>query len=130
MIHVEGKISQPERFFLYDFTGTSDSLLVLLNGREAIENYEYTFSPENCTLTFRSDLSNKKLSKEIGFPIQLPKGDSTFIVEKMEEGEKVFSVMRYYDTLAVYEWQQGETFYQMTVEEEKTEVAEKWLRGV
>lgn len=155
VVHVEGKIVRPEKFYLHDFSETSDSLLVLLDGREALENYEYTFSPETRTLTFRNDIhpendgiffimyqtqdgqthsfgnwskkdgdrlselswkwlskqqnippmvmkdrsgvSNKKLSKEAGFSIQLPKGDSTFIIEKMKSGERAVSVMRWFD---------------------------------
>lgn len=237
VIHIEGKITQPESFCLYDFSGTADELLVLLDGREAIENYEYTFSQENRTLVFRndihpesdglfhimyktedgethsfgnwgkkdgdrlaelqwkwmtksknappmvmkdrSDVSNRKLSKEVGFSVLLPKGDSTFIIEKMEGGEKNFSVMRWFDTnslvvecknrpflkddetkyaeemqvvqvgdasftkqkvkgiqtdgsgsekeiwLIVYEWQRDGAYYQMNVEEDKADMAEK-----
>ena len=237
VIHIEGKITQPESFCLYDFSGTTNELLVLLDGREAIENYEYTFAGESRTLTFRndihpendglfyimyqsedgethscgswdkkdgdrlaelqwkwmtktqnappmvmkdrSDISNKKLSKEVGFSVQLPKGNSTYIIEKMEDGEKLFSVMRWFDTkglvvecknrpflkgdetkyveemqvvqigdatftkqkvkgvqtddtgdekeiwLFVYEWQKGDTYYQMNVEENKIDMAEK-----
>ena len=237
VIHIEGKITQPESFCLYDFSGTTNELLVLLDGREAIENYEYTFAGESRTLTFRndihpendglfyityqsedgethsfgnwdkkdgdrlaelewkwmtktqnappmvmkdrSDISNKKLSKEVGFSVQLPKGNSTYIIEKMEDGEKLFSVMRWFDTkglvvecknrpflkgdeikyveemqvvqigdatftkqkvkgvqtddtgdekeiwLFVYEWQKDDTYYQMNVEENKIDMAEK-----
>ena len=237
VVHIEGKIAQPESFCLYDLSGTADELLVLLDDREATENYEYTFSGENRTLTFRndihperdglfhimyqtedgethsfgnwgkkdgdklaelqwkwmaktrnappmvmkdrSDVSNKKLSKEVGFSVQLPKGESTFIVEKMEDGEKQFSVMRWFDMkglvvecknqpflkgdetkyaeemqivqvgdasytkqkvkgvqtdgngsekeiwLLVYEWQKKSTYYQMNVEEDKIDMAEK-----
>ena len=237
VVHMEGKIAQPESFCLYDFSGTADELLVLLDGREAVENYEYTFSQGNRTLTFRndihpesnggfhimyqtedgethsfgnwgkkdgdklaelqwkwltktqsappmvmkdrSDVSNRKLSKEVGFSVLLPKGDSTFIIEKMEDGAKCFSVMRWFDAkalvvecknrpflkgdetkyaeemqivqvgdvsftkqkvrglqtdgngtekeiwLIVYEWQKNTTYYQMNVEEDKIDMAEK-----
>ena len=205
VIHVEGKSAQPEEFCLYDFSGTADSLLVLLDGREAAENYEYTFSPETRTITFRSDIhpetdglfhimyqaedgglhsfgnwgkkdgdklaelqwkwmtktqsappmvmkdrssvSNRKLSKEVGFSVQLPKGDTTFITETMENGEKVFSVMRWFNKdgavvecrnrpfpegdetgLSVYDWQKNGTYYQMTVEEDKADAAEKLMK--
>ena len=241
VVHMEGKIALPERFCLYDFAGEADSLLVLLDGREAMENYEYTFNPQGRILTFRNDIhpendglfhimymteagemhsfgnwgekdgdrlselqgkwlsrtqnipmtvmkdrssvSDRKLSKEAGFRIQIPKGDSTFLVENVEDGEKALSVMRWYDKaglvvecrgkpfpndgrekgdghcdgeilhlgktdvskrlvrgtrsdgsgaeeevpLAVYGWQTGGTFYQMTVDADKAHAAEDWL---
>lgn len=240
VVHIEGKISQPESFCLYDFSGTADELLVLLDGREAVENYEYTFSNESRILTFRndihpetdglfyimyqsadgethsfgnwgkedkdklaelqwkwmtktqnappmvmkdrSDVSNRNLSKEVGFSVQLPKGNSTYIIEKMEGGEKIYSVMRWFDKhgfvveckerpflrgdeteyaeemevvqidkqsytkqkiqgvqtdgkgnenkiwLVVYEWQKNGTYYQMNVEENKIDMADKIMK--
>lgn len=153
VFHIEGRAAQPEIFFLYDFEGTSDALLVLLSGREAIEGLEYSYDPQSRKLIFRNDIhpekdgkfhimyktkdgathgfgnwanddalaalqwkwvnknhgapmmamkdrsaaSNKKLSKEIGFKIELPKGSATFICESMEESKKKISVMRWYD---------------------------------
>ena len=49
----------------------------------------------------RSRVSNRKISKEVGFKINLPKGDSTFISEKMENGEKNLSVARWYDKIGL-----------------------------
>lgn len=159
VVHIEGKICQPEQFFLHDFTGDSDDLLVILGERIAIEDYEYTFDPQARLLTFRSDIhpetdgnfhigyeaangahhgfgswkekdydtlsalqwqhlhrtqgapmlvmkmrskqSDKKLSKEAGFPIALPKQhsklDGTFLVETMEDSEKRVTVQRYFE---------------------------------
>ncbi|MBP5464457.1 MAG: hypothetical protein J6Y13_04710, partial [Treponema sp.] len=56
VVPLEGKIAQPEQFTLYDFAGEADSLLVLLDGREAMENYEYTFNSQDRLLTFRNDI--------------------------------------------------------------------------
>ncbi|MBR5965404.1 MAG: hypothetical protein IK015_04750 [Treponema sp.] len=202
VVHVEGTIARPEKFYLHDFSGTAESLLVLLNGREAMENYEYTYSPEARTLTFRNDiqpesdgiffimyqtqdgqthsfgnwckkdgdklaelewnwlcktqnippmvmkdrsgLSNKKLSKEVGFSVQLPKGDSTFLIEKMEGGERVRSVMRWFDKSGLVveckdrpfsdgganqcEWEQNGTYYQMIVPDGKSDIAQKLMK--
>ena len=202
VVHVEGTIARPEKFYLHDFSGTAESLLVLLNGREAMENYEYTYSPEARTLTFRNDiqpesggiffimyqtqdgqthsfgnwgkkdgdklaelewnwlcktqnippmvmkdrngLSNKKLSKEVGFSVQLPKGDSTFLIEKMEGGERVRSVMRWFDKSGLvveckdrpfaegganqFEWERNGTYYQMNVPDGKSDIAQKMMK--
>lgn len=240
VIHIEGETVLPEKFCIYDFDGTADSLLVLLDGKEAIEDYEYVFDLGKNTISFRndihpekdakfhimyktndgamhgfgnwgkedgdtlaelqwkwlhkienapmmvmkdrSDVSNKKLSKEVGFKIELPKGTSTFISETMEGTEKQFSVMRWYDDkgfmveckktpfligddvisaeemeilhfenqqftkqkiigtqidfeenttnvpLVVYGWKKNETNYQITIEEEKVDAVEDFLK--
>ncbi len=46
----------------------------------------------------RSDLSDRKLGREVGFAIQLPKGTATFICETAEGNEKRVSVTRCYDS--------------------------------
>ncbi|MCR5622976.1 MAG: hypothetical protein K6G18_14140 [Treponema sp.] len=155
VLHIEGTSSRPERFCLHDFAGASSDLLVLLDGREAIEGYEYSYDKANRMLVFREDirpehdglfhimyetknggscgfgnwgekdgdrlaelqgqwlarlhstpplvmkdrsgLSDRKLGREVGFAIQLPKGNSTFICETADGKEKKVSVMRCYD---------------------------------
>ena len=44
----------------------------------------------------RSRLSNRRLGREVGFDIRLPKGDSTFISETVEGTRKKQTVMRWY----------------------------------
>ncbi|MBP5707348.1 MAG: hypothetical protein J6W76_08675, partial [Spirochaetales bacterium] len=44
----------------------------------------------------RSRVSNRRLSREVGFQIRLPKSDSTFISETVEGSEKRQTVMRWY----------------------------------
>ncbi len=44
----------------------------------------------------RSRLSNHRLGREVGFDLQLPKGDSTFISETVEGTRKKQTVMRWY----------------------------------
>ena len=56
VIHIEGKIAEPEQFFLHDFAESSKDLLVILGERLAIEEYEYTFDEKTRLLTFRSDI--------------------------------------------------------------------------
>ena len=89
------------------------------------------------------------LLKFVNFQIFcLDKGLSiTFITETMENGEKVFSVMRWFNKdgavvecrnrpfpegdetgLSVYDWQKNGTYYQMTVEEDKADAAEKLMK--
>lgn len=155
VLHIEGTSSRPERFCLHDFAGDTSDLLVLLDGREAIAEYEYSYDREKRMLVFRedirpehdglfhimyeteyggtcgfgnwgrkdgdrlaelqgqwlgkrhgtppfvmkdrSDLSDRKLGREVGFAIQLPKGNSTFICETADGKEKKVSVMRCYD---------------------------------
>lgn len=56
VVHIEGKVRQPEQFYLHDFGGEGGDLLVILGERIAIEDYEYTFDPATKILTFRSDI--------------------------------------------------------------------------
>ena len=56
VVHIEGKVRQPEQFYLHDFGGDSGDLLVILGERIAIEDYEYTFDQASRLLTFRSDI--------------------------------------------------------------------------
>ena len=44
----------------------------------------------------RSRLSNRRLSREVGFDIRLPKGDATFISETSDGSRKKQTVMRWY----------------------------------
>lgn len=154
VVHVEGKAPQPESFCLYNFAGSTDTLLVLLKDREAMEGYEYTYDDQKHMLTFRSDIHpehdgnfhimyadadgafhgfgnwsrntdrlaelqsqwmqrttgmlpiimkdrsgipNRRLAKEAGFSVRLPKGDATYLSETMEGMEKSVSVLRSYD---------------------------------
>ena len=92
----------------------------------------------------RNGLSNKKLSKEVGFSVQLPKGDSTFLIEKMEGGERVRSVMRWFDKSGLvveckdrpfaegganqFEWERNGTYYQMIVPDGKSDIAQKMMK--
>ena len=152
VFHIEGESVQPESFCLYDFDGSGDELLVLLNDHEAIKDLEYSYDEKSRKISFRSDInpeqngkflimyhtkdgalhtfgnqgnddkfselqwnwlhrtqnapaqvmknrsdvSDKKLSKEVGFKIDLPKGDATFISETMENNQKRLSVFRWY----------------------------------
>lgn len=156
VLHIEGTASRPERFCLHDFAGVSSDLLVLLDGREAIEGYEYSYDRANRMLVFREDIrpehdglfhimyetenggscgfgnwgrkdgdrlselqgqwlarlhgtpplvvkdrsgiSDRKLGREAGFKVQLPKGTATFICETTEGNEKRVSVTRCYDS--------------------------------
>ena len=205
VIHIEGIAREPETFFLHDFEGTRENLLVLLRDREAIEQYEYSYDSTTRLLTFRNDIhpendgnfiityktkdgelhsfgnwgkkdgdklaelqnnwlskientnipvmkertgvSNRKLSREVGFKINLPKGNSTFLCETMEENKKKISVMRWYDELGatieckptpfervegqnqifVRDWETDGTYYRLTGEVEKKEEIERFL---
>ncbi len=106
-------------------------------------------------MKLRTGISDRKLSKEVGFSVRLPKGDSTFLSETMEETEKYISVMRWCndvdaliecksvpfaggdddaaDTLFVRDWERDGTFYRlstMTTSAENRAAIEKLLSSV
>ena len=103
-------------------------------------------------MKLRTGVSDRKLSKEVGFSVRLPKGDSTFLSETMEEMEKHVSVMRWYnDADAVIEckttpfgeitaedaessftrtWERDGTFYRLGTSAENRAAAEKLLSSV
>ena len=60
-----------------------------------------TQGPPMLVVKDRSDVSNHALSKEAGFPVRLPKGDGTFLIETMDGTEKHYSIMRSYDDAGV-----------------------------
>ena len=45
----------------------------------------------------RTGVSDRTLRREVGFSVQLPKGNSTFLSETMDGMQKIYSVMRWYD---------------------------------
>lgn len=211
VVHVEGTAVQPEQFYIPDFSGAENELLVLFKDRVAIAGFEYVYDADTHLITFRSDLhpeadgnfhitfqtedgagqhgfgswrkkdldalselewqwmhqtqgaplhvmkyrtgvSDRKLSKEVGFSVRLPKGDSTFLTETMEDMEKHVSVMRWYnavdavieckttpfaeisaddaETSFVRNWERDGTFYQLSTSVENRAAAEKLLSSV
>lgn len=211
VVHVEGTAVQPEQFYIPDFSGAENELLVLFKDRVAIAGFEYVYDADTHLITFRSDLhpeadgnfhitfqtadgagqhgfgswrkkdldalselewqwmhqtqgaplhvmklrtgvSDRKLTKEVGFSVRLPKGDSTFLTETMEDMEKHVSVMRWYnavdavieckatpfaeigaddtETSFVRTWERDGTFYQLSTSAENRAAAEKLLSSV
>ena len=155
VIHIEGTAVQPEQFCLHDFDASPDNLLVILDGHEAVRDYEYIYNEETHIITFRNDihpetdgtflimyqsqneaahsfgnwlpgtddryaviqgqwlartmpdapmmamldrskLSNRRLSREVGFDIRLPGGDASFICQTIDGTQKHQTVMRWY----------------------------------
>lgn len=103
-------------------------------------------------MKYRTGVSDRKLSKEVGFSVRLPKGNGTFLSETMEDMEKHVSVMRWYDDIdAVIEckatpfaeisaddadssftrtWERDGTFYRLGTSAENRAAAEKLLSSL
>ena len=56
ILHVEGRTGRPHRFVLGSAGGTVEDLLVVLDGRLAIEGYDYRWNADEQTLVFQQDL--------------------------------------------------------------------------
>ncbi|MCM1407427.1 MAG: hypothetical protein NC176_02950 [Treponema brennaborense] len=75
VVHIEGIPVRPETWILRGFSGTADELLVLLDGREASDGFDYIFDAQNNTLAFREDIHPEDGNYCIQYPLKTAAGE-------------------------------------------------------